>query len=290
MWKLLPPTRLTPSSTVDTYKIGPSQVLTVPDPRPHQNFDESVWRMAQATRTGSRYKQTTRTTSYIKPTMAPYRGTPSPAFVEPSGLLLKIQDNFNESVWTTRVHPTMGPYQGTPSLAFTEPSGLLLKIQDNFSESGWTTRGSDPTMGPYQGTRSPAFTGPTSTAMWKNDTQQWPIRKRDNVVFMKSDSSLKRIIRNGLSDGVTILRNGLKRTNSRVRSQAKNRLRSGVESLWTSLKNGVKNGMDLGTRTLRRAFTPRITIRRPVSTGNFVNDQNVQFAEQLDTTPLLLLR
>ena len=239
-----------PSSTVesqykivDGYKIGPS---TMPDPRPHQNFDESVWEMAQATRTGSRYKQT----SHTKPTMAPYQGTPSPAFTEPSDLLLKIRDNFNESVWTTRARPTMGPYQGT---------------------------------------RSPAFTGQTSTGMWKNNTQ-WPIRKRDNVVVMKSDSSLKSIIRNGLSDGVTTLRNGLTRTNLRVRSQAKNRLRNGVESLWTGLKNGVKNGMELGTRTLRRAFTPRITIRRPVRSGSFVETQDVQFTEQLDTTPLLLLR
>ena len=202
--------------------------------------------MAQATRTGSRYKQTFLT----KPTMAPYQGTPSPAFTEPSDLLLKIRDNFNESVWTTRARPTMGPYQGT---------------------------------------RSPALTGLTSTGMWKKNTQL-PIRKRDDVVFMKSDSSLKSIIRNGLSDGVRTLRNGPTRTNLRVRSQAKNRLRSGVESLWTGLKNGVKNGMELGTRTLRRAFTPRITIRRPVTAGNFVENQDVQFTDQLDTTPLLLLR
>ena len=93
-----------------------------------------------------------------------------------------------------------------------------------------------------------------------------------------------------MSEGVSTLRNGLKRTNTRVRSQATSRLRSGVESLWTGFKNGVKNGMDLGTRTLRRAFTPRIRIRRPVASGNFGNEQDVEFTEQLDTTPLLLLR
>ena len=139
-----------------------------------------------------------------------------------------------------------------------------------------------PTMGPYQGTRSPAF-----TRVWTNDTQL-PIGKSD--IVMRSDSSLKSIIRNGLNDGVLTLREGLKRTNTRLRNQANSGLRSSVTSLWTGLKNGVKNGLQLGTRTLKRAFTPRVTIRRPLISGNVVGDQEVQFTEQLDTTPLLLLR
>ena len=275
------------SSKVDINTKSQSHVTTGSDPRTHKNFDESVWKTVQATRTGIRSKQRT-PSSDTKPTMAPYQGTPSPAFTEPSVLLLKIRDNFNKSVWTPKARPTMGPYQGTRSPAFSgsKTTGMW---KNNINESVWTTR-SRPTMGPYQGTRSPAFTGSTNTGMWKNSSQ-WPSGK--NVVVMKSDSSdssLKSIIRNGVSEGVTTLRNGLKRTNTRVRSQATSRLRSGVESLWTGFKNGVKNGMDLGTRTLRRAFTPRIRIRRPVASGNFGNEQDVEFTEQLDTTPLLLLR
>ena len=174
----------------------------------------------------------------------------------------------------------MGPYQGTRSPAF------IGSTVFGFSKSRWTTS-LRPTMGPYQGTRSPAFTGTTNTRVWTSDTQL-PIGKND--IVMRSDSSLKSIIRNGLNDGVLTLREGLKRTNTRLRNQANSGLRSSVTSLWTGLKNGVKNGLQLGTRTLKRAFTPRVTIRRPLISGNVVGDQEVQFTEQLDTTPLLLLR
>ena len=118
-------------------------------------------------------------------TMAPYQGTRSPAFTGPMNKIQQrpIRKNFKkESFWTARAPQTMGPYQGTPSPAFSKPGDMLLKIRDNFNETVWTTR-THPTMGPYQGTRSPAFTGPMSIGMWKNETQL-PIRKRDNVVVL----------------------------------------------------------------------------------------------------------